>query len=89
LKQVWKTLVSKYLSGQLSQSQFDYYVSILSAPLTYIDPKTGQASTFTQEDAIRVTSIVGSEPQMLDLYKLAWTQAASQRYQQILSELGR
>lgn len=88
LKQVWTTLVSKYLNGQLTQEQFGYYVGLLSKPLTYVDPKTGQTVTFTQEDAIRVTSIIGSEPQLIDLYTLAWRQAATQRYNQILSELG-
>jgi len=88
LKQVWTTLVSKYLNGQLTQEQFEYYVGLLSKPLTYVDPKTGETVTFTQEDAIRVTSIIGSEPQLIDLYMLAWRQRATERYQQILSELG-
>jgi ABC-type Fe3+ transport system substrate-binding protein len=87
LKQVWTTLVSKYLNGQLTQEQFGYYVGLLSKPLTYVDPKTGQTVTFTQEDAIRVTDIIGSEPQLIDLYTLAWRQAATQRYNQILNEL--
>jgi ABC-type Fe3+ transport system substrate-binding protein len=87
LKQVWTTLVSKYLNGQLTQEQFGYYVGLLSKPLTYVDPKTGQTVTFTQEDAIRVTSIIGGEPQLIDLYTLAWRQAATQRYNQILNEL--
>ncbi|MEM2004706.1 MAG: ABC transporter substrate-binding protein [Zestosphaera sp.] len=88
LKQVWVRLVDKYLKGQITQDQFNRYVNRLSEPLTYIDPITKQTLKFTEEDAVRVTNAIAQNPSAIDLYKLAWSQAATQRYQQILSELG-
>ncbi|MEM0014649.1 MAG: hypothetical protein QXS42_04775 [Zestosphaera sp.] len=88
LKQVWVRLVDKYLKGQITQDQFNRYVNRLSEPLTYIDPITKQTLKFTEEDAVRVTNAIAQNPSAIDLYKLAWSQAVTQRYQQILSELG-
>ncbi len=87
LKRVWTSLVSKYIGGQITQDQFNNYVRRLGEPLTYIDPKTSQTATFTQGDAVRVTSVMAADPQSIDLYMLAWRQAATQRYQQIFNEL--
>jgi ABC-type Fe3+ transport system substrate-binding protein len=87
LKQVWTALLDKYLNGEISEAEFQDYLSRLAAPLTYEDPVTHEMVTFTQENAIQVNERIISDPSLRDLYALAWKQAASERYQSLLSEI--
>lgn len=88
LKQVWTALLNKYFYGGMSKEEFDQFLSLLGAPLTYTDPTTGQEVTFTQEDAIRVNKIMMNDPAIIDHYLLAWKQAAAQKYNQLLQQIG-
>ena len=88
LKQVWSALLSKYLSGAIDNATFSKYLNELGKPVTYVDPVTGKEVTFTQDDAIRVNEKITKDVALTDKYALAWKQAASKRYQVILSELG-
>lgn len=88
LVQVWTRLLSLYYSGQITGEQFDQYWTRLAAPLTYKDPVTGETVTFTLDDAIRVTKLFRENRQVISLYETAWSQAAEERFDQILQELG-
>ncbi len=88
LKQVWVALLRKYFNHEIDNTTFWKYVKELGKPLTYVDPVTGKKVTFTQEDAIRVNKIISKNPALLSKYMLAWKQAASKRYHEILKELG-
>ncbi len=87
LKQVWRTLLTKYFNKEITEDQFRKYLNEIGSPLTYVDPLTGEKVTFTMEDAIRVTSEIAKDPKVIDHYMLAWKKAASDRYQKVLSEL--
>jgi len=88
LKQVWLALLKKYFNHEIDNATFWKYVKELGKPLTYVDPVTGKKVTFTQSDAIRVNKIISKNPALLSKYMLAWKQAASKRYHEILKELG-
>ena len=87
LVQVWTTLLNLYYSGAITEEQFNQYWSKLAAPLTYKDPVTGEMRTFTLDDAIRVTKLFRENRQLMSQYENAWSQAAEQRFDQILQEL--
>ena len=88
LKEVWRTLLSKYLSGEISDDEFKAYFSRLGEPLEYIDPVTGEKVKFTLEDAKRVTELLRENPRLRDAYIAAWRKAAVERYESLLAELG-
>ncbi len=87
LKEVWKTLLSKYFAGEIGEEEFQEYLARLAEPLTYEDPVTGEMARFTQEDAIRVTQLIREDPRLKDAYIAAWREAAAARYEEILAEL--
>ena len=87
LVQVWTTMLTLYYQGAMTEAEFQEYWARLAAPLTYQDPLTGETVTFTVEDAQRVTQIFRENRQAISLYENAWSQAAEQRYQEILNEL--
>ncbi|MCE4610736.1 MAG: ABC transporter substrate-binding protein [Desulfurococcales archaeon] len=88
LKEVWKALVSKYLSGEISDDEFKAYLSRLGEPLEYVDPVTGEKVKFTMEDAKRVTEVLRENPRLRDAYIAAWRKAAVEKYESLLAELG-
>ncbi len=87
LKEVWKILISLYVSGKIDEATFESYINRLGQPLSYIDPLTGETVVFTEEDAARVTSIIKENPRAKDQYISAWREAAIERYESLLDEL--
>jgi len=87
LQNVWATLLSKYFNGEIDDATLQYYIRELGKPLTYTDPVTGETVTFTMEDAIRVTKLMREDRNLVSSYQTAWSQAAYDRYNQLLEEL--
>ncbi|RLG88165.1 MAG: ABC transporter substrate-binding protein, partial [Thermoprotei archaeon] len=87
LKKVWVVLLNKLFKGEIDNKTFHEYLKKLGSPLKYVDPVTGKEVVFTQEDAIRVNKLIIKDPALLDKYMLAWKQAASKRYSELLKEL--
>ncbi len=56
---------------------------MLGAPVNYTDPATGQAKTFTYQEAVAVNSKMASDPAYRDRLYQAWREAASHKYQQV------
>ncbi len=88
LKEVWKTLLSAYFQGEINDETLQNYVRKLGEPLEYVDPVTGERVVFTLEDAKRVTSLLREDPGLRDAYIKAWREAAIERYESLLAELG-
>lgn len=89
LKEVWRTLLKLYFDGKIGEDKLKEYMERAGRPLTYRDPVTGGMVTFTEDDAKRVTEIVLKDPTREDAFIRAWRDAASKRYNDILSELRR
>ncbi len=87
LKDLWKELLRRYFSGEMSEDEFKAYLARLGAPLTYLDPVTGERVTFTIDDAERVTQLLKENPRLKDSFIRAWREAAIERYNAILDEL--
>ncbi len=88
LQQAWSLILQKYFNGEIDNATLQHYIDMLGSPLTYTDPVTGEKVTFTLDDAIRVTKAIRENRQLISEYEVAWSQAASQRYQEIINELG-
>ncbi len=88
LQQAWTLLLTKYFNGEIDDATLQHYIDVLGSPLTYKDPVTGETVTFTMDDAIRVTSILRENSKLISEYQVAWSQAASERFNQVISELG-
>ena len=88
LKEVWKALLSKYFAGEIGDEELSEYVRRLGEPLEYVDPVTGERVRFTMEDAMRVTELLREDPRLRDTYISAWRDAAIERYEGLLEELG-
>jgi spermidine/putrescine-binding protein len=89
LKEVWRTLLKLYFDGRIGEDRLREYMERMGRPLAYKDPMTGATVTFTEEDARRVTEIILKDPTREDAFIRAWRDAASKRYNDILSELQR
>ncbi|MCE4599641.1 MAG: ABC transporter substrate-binding protein [Desulfurococcales archaeon] len=90
LKEVWKRLVKLYNDGYISKEEFREYSKKLGSPLKYTDPYTGEEVVFTLENAIKVTKKLKDPKIMAEAttkYSVSWREAATNRYQAILSEL--
>lgn len=88
LQQAWTLILTKYFNGEIDDATLAQLIDQLGSPLTYKDPVTGETVTFTQDDAIRVTQVLRENRQLISSYELAWSQAASERYQSIINSLG-
>ncbi|BAA80729.1 ABC transporter, substrate binding protein [Aeropyrum pernix K1] len=87
LKEVWTTMVQLLMEGRIDEQTFNDYMSMLGAPLKYVDPATGEEKVFTEEDAARVTSVLRENPRLKDAYISAWREAAIAKYESLLDEL--
>ena len=88
LQRAWTLLLQKYYNGEIDDATLQYYIRELGKPLTYTDPVTGDTVTFTLDDAMRVNSILRDDRTLISSYQTAWSQAASERFQSIIQELG-
>jgi len=87
LKAVWRELLSKYFAGAMSREQFEAYVANLTAPLTFVDPATGEYATLTQDYAISISEKFQSDASYRDALIAAWKRAAAERYARLLEQL--
>ena len=89
LQSLWKDLALAYLSGKITQDQFNKLVDDLANPskLEYTDPATGQKTTFTLQTAQNMNTKILEDVNYRNQLVSEWTQAAKQRYQAIHQEL--
>ncbi len=83
LTSLWGQIVDAYYSSKISQRQFEELWRLPGAPVNYTDPATGQAKTFTYQEAVAVNSKVASDPAYRDRLYQAWREAASRKYQRV------
>ncbi|HDD33906.1 MAG TPA: ABC transporter substrate-binding protein, partial [Thermofilaceae archaeon] len=88
LKDAWKAVLSKWLAGEISDEEFNKYVSELTAPLKFTDPETGKEVVFTEKYAIGINDKFISDPAYRDSLISAWKKAAVSKYEKIVHELG-
>ena len=85
LVQAWSLIISKYLNGELTQEEFEYWAFELGKPLSW--EENGKTVTFTIEFAQSINDKLGSG-ELLSKYQKIWREAAQARYQWIISQLG-
>ncbi|HDD25554.1 MAG TPA: extracellular solute-binding protein [Acidilobales archaeon] len=89
LQEVWRELALAYLMGKITKEQFEDFVNRLTNPtlLKFKDPETGKELTFTQEVAQMANKKIMKSPDYRNALVRAWSQAAEERYTEILNEL--
>ena len=89
LKEAWMALTKKHNEGAISEEEFNRLVDELANPhkLVFIDPETGQETTFTQEYAQKVNDKL-KDPTFRDALVKAWREGAEKRYKKVLEMLG-
>lgn len=85
LVQAWSLIVTKYLNGEMSQEEFEYWAYELGKPLSW--EEDGQIVTFTLEFAQSINDALGTG-ELLSKYQKIWREAANARYQSIIEQLG-
>ncbi len=88
LQRAWTLILQKYYTGEIDDATLQYYIHELGKPLTYTDPVTGDTVTFTMDDAMRVNKLLREDRTLISAYQTAWSQAANERFQDIIQELG-
>ena len=89
LQNAWKTLVSAYLNGKISEDQFNALKKKLTDPVVFINPLTGKKVSWSQEVAIQLNKAYFSgKTNILDQLMKEWRDGAAAKYNEVLKELG-
>jgi len=86
LQSTWAAVAQAYLEGKITDEQFQELKNMLGEPLQFTDPETGETVTFTEQAAIEINKKL-SDSQLLNAYKVAWEEAARQRYDSVMQKL--
>ncbi len=85
LVKAWSLIVSKYLKGELTKEEFEYWAYELGKPLTW--EENGKKVTFTLEFAQQINDGLRSGD-LVSKYQRIWRDAAVARYNWIVQQLG-
>lgn len=85
LVQAWKAIVDAYLSGRITQEEFEHWAFELGKPLTWTE--NGEQKTFTLEFAMQINDELYSSPEAVAHYQQIWREAARERYRSIVQAL--
>ncbi|NPA47793.1 MAG: ABC transporter substrate-binding protein [Thermococci archaeon] len=86
LHNAWIAVVQAYNNKKITKKQFLQLENELTAPITFKDPKTGKMVTFTEQYAKSINNDF-SNPSFLNEIMNEWRQAASNKYNKVLSDL--
>ena len=85
LVQAWKAIVDAYLSGRITDEEFDRWVYELGKPLSW--EEDGEVKTFTLEFAMEINDDLYTSPEAVAKYQQIWREAARERYRAIVQAL--
>lgn len=88
LHDTWVSLVRAYKDGKISEDKFNELKDKLTAPIQFKDPETGQIVTFTEDYAKRINDRISQDRNFQDQLIQIWRQAAADKYNEVLSEIG-
>ena len=94
LKEAWtKLLKAYYIDKRISREEFEKLKRELTELPEYKDPVTGKMVKFTLEDAIRVNKLLKEalakkNMGLKDEYMKAWREAARNKYEAVIEQLG-
>lgn len=80
LQPVWAEIAKAYLNGEINESNFQYLVNYITAPLKFQDPSTGQEVTFTKEYAVQINERLTKEKDFYQAMATSWSTKARERY---------
>ena len=88
LQRAWMELVKAKAEGRITEEQFEELVVELASPLkiTFVDPKTGRETTFTQEYALSINDDLRVGEFKDEIVRI-WREAAEERYEKVLEIL--
>ena len=87
LQPVWAQLVKAYNDKKITDAQFQQLVNMLTDPITFTDPLTGQQTTFTIDYAIKISPKLASDPAIYQRLMNDWTNAARAKYLKVQATL--
>lgn len=85
LTQAWAKLVSDYLDGKISETEFENYAHQLGKPITFTFE--GHTYTFTEEYAASINQQIYTDSVFRDQIKSVWTNAAIAQYNAVYEAL--
>lgn len=80
LRPVWAEIAKAYLNGEISESNFQYLVNYITAPLKFKDPVTGEEVAFTKEYAIQINEKLTKSKEFYQAITTTWSARARERY---------
>lgn len=88
LHNAWVSLVKAYKDGKISEEKFKELKDKLTAPIEFKDPETGQMVTFTEDYAKKINDKIAKDRNFQDQLMQEWRQAAMNKYNEVLNEIG-
>lgn len=89
LMSAWTKLLNAYYSGKISKTRYDELVSVLTRPIEFTDPQTGEKVKWTQEVAAKLNGLyLRGRTDILDTLMKEWRIGAEARYREVISSLG-
>lgn len=85
LVRAWMAIVDAYLTGKISEEEFEYWSFELGKPLSWVED--GEVKTFTLEFAMEINDKLYADPEIVSKYQQIWRDAARERYQSIIEAL--
>ncbi|MEZ0320087.1 MAG: ABC transporter substrate-binding protein [Pyrobaculum sp.] len=80
LSDVWSKIIDAYVSGKITEQQFNTLWTKLGEPVNFTDPETGETLKFSYDVAVAINNKVGSDPVYRDKVYQAWREAARSKY---------
>jgi ABC-type Fe3+ transport system substrate-binding protein len=89
LVSAWTKLLSAYYGGKITQEKFNELVGIMTRPIEFTDPETGQKVVWSQDVAIRLNTLyLSGKTTILDGLMKEWRAGAEERYRAVIQALG-
>lgn len=89
LQEAWALLVKSYLGGIITEEDFQRLRKMLTDPIEFTDPLTGQKVMWSVDVAVRLNSeFFAGNTGILDNLLKEWRDAAAEKYQRVIDELG-
>ena len=79
----WSALIDAYLGMDINKSEFEYFVQLMSEPVSIIDPHTTQDETFDLQYAISINNDLIYDDTYRGQVMTSWTNAAKLQYNEV------
>lgn len=87
LLEAWTKLVEAYDKGLIDEGTFRALERLLTAPVNFTDPTTGETVTTSFDVAVRLNDLIKANSTARDLLREAWRRAARDKYELVLAKL--